>query len=83
MPQSRGPAILDSFLPGFLITAFLISSGCTFFDPAPVMPIGYSQDQNNRKCATYETKSSAVYRTECDYGGLYPASVTNPLSKHE
>ena len=83
MPHSRLPVILNSLLPGFLIATFLIFSGCSFFDSAPVTPTGYSQDQNNRTCATYETKSSAVYRTECDYGGQYPVSVTNPLLKHE
>ena len=44
-------------------------------------PIGYSRDENGRPCATYEIKKDTAYETRCDYGGEYPASVSNPLSK--
>ena len=64
----------------FLITAFLTSSGCEFFNRAPATPIGHSRDENGRPCATYKTKTEGMYETVCDYGGQYPASVTNPLS---
>ena len=66
-----------------IIAAFMMSSGCEWFNRAPGTPIGYSKDENGRSCATYETKSKEVYETVCDYGGQYPASVTNPLTKHE
>lgn len=59
----------------------MITSGCQFFDRAPAKPIGYSKDENGRACATYENGSKRVYQTECDYGGQYPTSVNNPLSK--
>jgi hypothetical protein len=62
--------------------AFLVSSGCEWFERRPVTPIGYSKDENGRSCATYETKPKGVYETVCDYGGRYPASVTHPLSKN-
>ncbi len=61
--------------------AFVITSGCQYFDRMPATPIGYSKDQNDRHCATYETQSDRVYETVCGYGGPYPASVSNPLSK--
>lgn len=65
-----------------IIAVFMTGSGCEWFDrTAP--PIGYSKDGNGRNCSTYETKSKGVYETVCDYGGQYPASVTNPLTKHE
>jgi hypothetical protein len=64
-----------------IISAFVITSGCQFFDRMLATPIGYSKDENGRPCATYETKSDRVYQTVCDYGGQYPGSVTNPLSK--
>lgn len=64
-----------------LIAAFVITSGCQFFDRMPATPIGYSKDENGRPCATYETKSDRVYETVCDYGGQYPASVSNPLGR--
>jgi hypothetical protein len=62
-----------------IIAAFVITSGCQFFDRIPATPIGHSKDENGRPCATYETKSDRVYETVCDYGGQYPASVNNPL----
>ncbi len=65
----------------FLIAAFLTSSGCEYFNRAPGTPIGHSRDENGRSCTTYKTKSEGMYQTVCDYGGQYPASVTNPLSK--
>jgi hypothetical protein len=68
-------------LRGLVITAFVITSGCQFLDRAPAKPIGYSKDENGRSCTTYETGSKRVYQTVCDYGGQYPASVNNPLSK--
>lgn len=66
----------------FIVFAVFVSiSGCQLFDRMPAAPIGYSKDENGRPCATYETKSDRVYETVCDYGGQYPASVSNPLSK--
>jgi hypothetical protein len=62
-----------------ILAAFMMMSGCDRIAP----PIGHSKDGNGRNCATYETKSKEVYETVCDYGGQYPASVTNPLTKHE
>ena len=64
-----------------IIAAFMIMSGCQFFDRMPATPIGYSKDENGRPCATYQTKLNRVYETVCDYGGQYPASVNNPSSK--
>jgi hypothetical protein len=64
-----------------IIAAFAMLSGCVWFDHTDP-PVGYSEDQNGRKCATYETKSKTAYETVCDHGGQYPASVTNPLTKH-
>ena len=43
-------------------------SGCEFFEKQR-QPIGYSQDENGRPCATYEVKKDVVYETRCDYGG--------------
>ena len=63
----------------FLIAVFVVSSGCQLFDRMPATPIGYSKDENGRPCATYETKSDRACEAVCDYGGQYPASVTNPL----
>lgn len=65
-----------------IIAACAMLSGCAWFERTAT-PIGYSDDQDGRKCATYETKSKAAYETVCDYGGRYPASVINPLTKHE
>lgn len=65
----------------FILTACMISSGCEAFDRTLGTPIGYSRDENGRRCTTYETESDRVYETICDYGGQYPASVNNPLSK--
>ena len=65
----------------FIIAAFMIMSGCQFYDRMPATPIGYSKDENGRPCVTYQTKLNRVYETVCDYGGQYPASVNNPSSK--
>ena len=64
-----------------IFAAFVITSGCQYFDRMPATPIGYSKNENGRHCATYETKSDRVHETVCDYGGQYPDSVSNPLSK--
>jgi len=52
-----------------------------YFHEKQRQPIGYSRDENGRPCATYEIKKDTAYETRCDYGGEYPASVSNPLSK--
>ena len=53
--------------------------GCEVFEKERV-PIGYSRDENGRRCATYENKKDVVYETRCDYGEVYYPSVSNPLS---
>lgn len=70
-------------MPGrtlIVFAAFVSISGCQWFDRMPATSIGYSKDENGHPCATYETKSDRVYETVRDYGGQYPASVSNPLS---
>jgi hypothetical protein len=64
-----------------ILTAFVALTGSQYFDRMPGTPIGHSKDENGRPCTTYETKSDRVNETVCDYGGQYPASVSNPLSK--
>lgn len=64
-----------------IVAAFVITSGCQFFERMPGTSIGHSKDENGRSCTTYETESKRVYQTVCDYGGQHPASVNNPLSK--
>ena len=60
--------------------AFL--AGCEFFEKQR-QPIGYSQDENGRQCATYENKKDVVYETRCDYGGKPYPSANNPLSEQQ
>jgi hypothetical protein len=66
---------------GLLVCVVVLAclSGCEFFEKQR-QPIGYSRDENGRPCATYEIKKDETYETRCDYGGQYPASVSNPLS---
>ena len=64
-----------------IVAACLILSGCELFDRTPPIPIGRSSDENGKDCATYEIKSDRVYETICNYGGAYPSSVKNPLSR--
>ena len=67
-----------------LYTSLLVAlCGCEPFEKQRV-PIGYSQDENGRKCATYENKKDVVYETRCDYGGqmVHPSSI-NPLSEQQ
>ena len=56
--------------------------GCEFFEQQR-QPIGYSQDENGRPCATYEIKKDVAYETRCDYGGKPYPSANNPLSEQQ
>jgi hypothetical protein len=43
--------------------------GCSLLLQPMRTPIGYSSDENGRRCSTYQTRTEGVYETRCDYGG--------------
>ena len=63
-----------------LIVVACLLSGCELFDRILLFH-RHSSDENGKDCATYEIKSDRVYETICTYGGAYPGSVKNPLSR--